>query len=156
MSIVLQRPLRNAASSPQGGLRIAQISLLVDDYDRAIAYFTCILGFYLIEDTPIDASKRWVRVAPTLDTPFCLLLAKARRGSERDAVGDQAGGRVFLFLQTDDFDRDYENLSARGVAFEEAPRREPYGVVAVFRDLWGNRWDLVQYDARAGAGPGAA
>lgn len=130
--------------------RIAQSTLLVDDYDRAIAYFTCVLGFYLIEDTPLSAGKRWVCVAPSPDAEFRLLLAEARRPAEIDAIGDQAGGRVALFLETDDFNRDYANFRARGVAFEETPRHETYGVVAVFRDLWGNRWDLIQYNGPSG------
>jgi uncharacterized glyoxalase superfamily protein PhnB len=96
-----------------------------------------------MEDTPLDGGKRWVRVAPR-GGGTSLLLAQAKNGRDRRAVGVQAGGRVFLFLHTDDFARDHRRLTERGVLFEEAPRGEPYGTVAVFRDLYGNRWDLLQ------------
>lgn len=141
---------RDAAGASPGGPRIALMALLVDDYDRAIAYFTGVLGFALLEDTPLGAGKRWVRVAPPSGLGGALLLAKALGDRQRAAIGDQSGGRVFLFLQTDDFARDYARLRGGGVVFEEAPRHEPYGVVAVFRDLWGNRWDLVQHRVRDG------
>jgi len=120
------------------------LALLVRDYDEAIAFYTGALGFRLVEDTPLGAGKRWVLVAPPGAAETRLLLAQAKNERERAAVGDQAGGRVFLFLQTDDFWRDYRAFQARGVAFEETPREEPYGTVAVFRDLYGNRWDLLQ------------
>src|SRR3954470_24365695 len=123
---------------------ISALALLVDDYDRAIAYYTEVLGFRLIEDTPQGPGKRFVRVAPPGDGETSLLLAKAANPEQAARVGDQAGGRVFLFLRTDDFRRDYTAYKARGVDFTEAPREETYGTVIVFRDLYGNKWDLVQ------------
>lgn len=129
--------------------RLGLVALLVRDYDEALRYFTGALGFALVEDTDLGAGKRWVRVAPPGGGP-ALLLARAIGARQRRRVGDQAGGRVFLFLETDDCRRDHRRLSAGGVAFEEAPRAEPYGVVAVFRDLYGNRWDLIE---PAGARP---
>ena len=123
--------------------RLAALALLVDDYDRAIAYYTQILGFRLIEDTPQGPAKRFVRVAPP-DSETGLLLAKAANAEQSARIGDQSGGRVFLFLHTDDFERDYAAYKARGVDFTEQPRHEAYGTVVVFRDLYGNKWDLVQ------------
>jgi catechol 2,3-dioxygenase-like lactoylglutathione lyase family enzyme len=122
---------------------ISALALLVDDYDRAIAYYTGVLGFRLIEDTQQGPSKRFVRVAPPGDGAG-LLLAKAANPAQTARIGDQTGGRVFLFLHTDDFWRDYNAYKARGVDFTEAPRAEAYGTVVVFRDLYGNKWDLVQ------------
>lgn len=126
---------------------IADVTFLVRDYDEAIAWFTRVLGFELLEDTRLSAEKRWVRVAPLTNGAArggtALLLAKAATPDQFESVGRQAGGRVFLFLQTDDFDRDFASMTARGVVFEEPPRHERYGKVAVFRDLYGNRWDLV-------------
>jgi catechol 2,3-dioxygenase-like lactoylglutathione lyase family enzyme len=130
---------------------IGYISVLVGDYDEAIAYFTGVLGFEVVEDTPLGGGKRWVLVAPA-GAETRLLLAKAVTEDQRARVGDQAGGRVFLFLHTDDFWRDFQTLTARGVAFAEAPREEDYGTVAVFRDLYGNRWDLLQPKAAAPRG----
>lgn len=125
--------------------RIGYVSLLVRDYDEALAYYTRVLGFRLIEDTPLAPGKRWVLVAPPGPAAgACLLLARAKTTAELAAVGNQAGGRVFLFLHTDDFARDYATFCARGVAFLEEPRTEAYGTVAVFRDLYGNKWDLLQ------------
>ena len=125
--------------------RLAQVSLLVRDYDEAIAFFTRILGFVLREDTPLAGGKRWVVVAPPSDgAGATLLLARAATPEQQARVGDQAGGRVFLFLHTDDFARDHAAFTAAGVRFVEGPRDEPYGRVAVFLDLYGNRWDLVQ------------
>jgi hypothetical protein len=98
----------------------------------------------LLEDTRLSDSKRWVRVAPSRDSEFCLLLARAANEEQESRVGNQAGGRVFLFLETDDFDRDHANFSARGIRFVEAPRAEAYGRVCVFEDLYGNRWDLIE------------
>ncbi len=132
--------------------RIGYVSVLVRDYDEAIAYYTSVLGFRLIEDTPFAAEKRWVLVAPPGDSDCALLLARARGPAQESAVGHQAGGRVFLFLHTDDFHRDHRILSARGVRFCEAPRTEPYGTVAVFEDLYGNRWDLLQLARNTDAG----
>src|SRR4051812_45115643 len=123
---------------------LAQIALLVHDYDEAIAFFTQRLNFDLIEDTPLGPAKRWVRVAPRGAQETALLLARAATPEQQAAVGQQGGGRVFLFLRTDDFQRDYETFSARGVKFLESPREELYGTVAVFEDLYGNRWDLIQ------------
>jgi catechol 2,3-dioxygenase-like lactoylglutathione lyase family enzyme len=130
---------------------IGAVTLLVSDYDEAIAYFTESLGFALIEDRPLGENKRWVLVAPP-GGGVRLLLAEA--GDERQAarIGDQTGGRVFLFLHTDDFQRDHERLRSRGVRFLEAPRDEPYGWVAVFEDRWGNRWDLLQLKQDRGPG----
>jgi catechol 2,3-dioxygenase-like lactoylglutathione lyase family enzyme len=122
---------------------IAALALLVDDYDRAIAYYTGVLGFTLVEDTPQGSEKRFVRVKPPGAGETCLLLAKAKP-AEVPYIGNQTGGRVFLFLHTDDFARDYASYRARGVDFVEEPRHEEYGTVVVFRDLYGNKWDLVQ------------
>jgi len=125
--------------------RIAALALLVDDYDRAIAYYTGVLGFRLVEDTPQGPSKRFVRVTPPGDGNTALLLAKAANPEQAARIGDQTGGRVFLFLHTDDFRRDYAAYKAKGVDFTEEPREETYGTVVVFRDLYGNLWDLVQH-----------
>ena len=123
---------------------ISALALLVDDYDRAIAYYTEVLGFRLIEDTPQGPGKRFVRVAPAGDSEMSLLLAKAANPEQAARIGDQTGGRVFLFLRSDDFWRDYHAYRGRGVDFTEEPREEVYGTVIVFRDLYGNKWDLVQ------------
>jgi catechol 2,3-dioxygenase-like lactoylglutathione lyase family enzyme len=123
---------------------IFSVSLLVRDYDEAIAYFTGCLEFVVAEDTPLADGKRWVRVAPAGSTGASLLLARASTPGQAARVGDQTGGRVSLFLHTDDFWRDYWRMKARGVQFAEDPREEPYGTVVVFLDLYGNRWDLVQ------------
>ena len=122
---------------------LALVSLLVPDYDRAIAFFTEALGFQLAEDTPLGGDKRWVVVRPR-GGGAGLLLARADGAAQRARLGDQTGGRVFLFLHTDDFAGDHARMSAAGVRFVEAPRAEPYGTVAVFEDLCGNRWDLIQ------------
>jgi catechol 2,3-dioxygenase-like lactoylglutathione lyase family enzyme len=122
---------------------VAAVALVVREYDEAIAYFTSRLGFALIEDTPLADGKRWVRVAPP-GGGTALLLARAVTPDQLARVGDQTGGRVFLFLHTDDFHRDHQAMQARGVEFAEPPRDEAYGTVAVFRDLYGNRWDLIQ------------
>ena len=121
---------------------LGSVTFLVRDYDEAIAWFTGVLGFVLIEDAALDEGKRWVRVAPSADGA-ALLLARASTPEQAAAVGRQGGGRVFLFLHTDDFARDHALYSARGVRFIEAPRREAYGEVAVFEDVYGNRWDLL-------------
>jgi lactoylglutathione lyase len=123
---------------------ICHVAVLVRDYDEAIAFYTNCLGFELIADTPVGGGKRWVLVGPPEAAGTALLLAKAANPQQAERVGDQAGGRVFLFLHTDDFWRDYRTLRARGVQFTEEPRREDYGTVAVFVDLYGNRWDLLQ------------
>lgn len=123
---------------------VAAIALLVPDYDEAIAYFTDVMGFELLEDSPREPGKRWVRVAPPGSTGTCLLLARASTDAQRARIGDQTGGRVGLFLHTDDFMRDRRMLTERGVRFREAPRYESYGTVAVFEDRYGNAWDLIQ------------
>src|SRR5262245_15538675 len=122
---------------------IAAVSLVVRDYDEAIAFFTRTLHFVVVEDTPLGAGKRWVLLRPPGGGPG-LLLARAANAPQEARVGDQTGGRVFLFLHTDDFWRDYHEMQSRGVRFVEGPRHEAYGTVAVFLDLYGNRWDLVQ------------
>lgn len=124
---------------------IAHIALVVRDYDEAIAFYTEKLGFRLITDTPQSATKRWVLVAPPGAAECCLLLAKAVNEEQQSRVGNQTGGRVFLFLQTDDFWRDYYNLQRKGVTFVREPKTEDYGTVAVFADLYGNLWDLVEF-----------
>ena len=123
---------------------IGHVALLVHEYDEAIAFFVGCLGFQLLEDTPLGDGKRWVRVAPPGGAGCALLLARAATPEQAARVGDQTAGRVFLFLETDDFARDHAAMRARGVEFMEPPRHEPYGTVAVFVDLCGNRWDLVQ------------
>ena len=124
--------------------QISQVAVLVRDYDDAIAFYTGRLGFAVIEDTALGGGKRWVRVAPLNAPGSQLLLAKAASPEQERWVGNQAGGRVFLFLETDDFWRDYRGMKARGVGFTEEPRKEDYGTVAVFTDLYGNKWDLVE------------
>jgi len=123
---------------------IGYVTLLVRDYDEAKAYYCQILGFDLIEDTPMPDGKRWVVVVPPSSHGTRLLLAKAATASQAQRVGDQTGGRVFLFLHTNDFWRDWKSLRDKGVRFCEEPREESYGIVAVFEDLYGNRWDLLQ------------
>ena len=123
---------------------IGAVALLVQDYDEAKEYYADVLGFDVIEDRPLEGGKRWLVLAPPGSHEARLLLAQAVGEGQSARVGDQAGGRVFLFLHTDDFWRDYRNLIAKGVAFREAPREEPCGTVAVFEDLYGNRWDLLQ------------
>ena len=123
--------------------RIAHVTLVVRDYDEAIEFFTVAMGFQLIEDTPSDDGKRWVMVGPRGSSGSNLLLARATL-EQGSCVGNQSGGRVFLFLHTDDFWRDYRAMCAKGVKFKEEPREENYGTVAVFEDLYGNRWDLLQ------------
>jgi catechol 2,3-dioxygenase-like lactoylglutathione lyase family enzyme len=123
---------------------IALVTVLVRDYDEAITYYTQTLGFQLLEDTPLGKEKRWVRVAPAGSRGASLLLARAGTPAQTARVGDQTGSRVFLFLETADCWRDYRAMKERGVRFMEEPRLESYGTVAVFEDLYGNRWDLVQ------------
>jgi catechol 2,3-dioxygenase-like lactoylglutathione lyase family enzyme len=124
--------------------RIGYVALVVRDYDEAIEYYTNALGFEVVEDTALDGEKRWVLLATLGAVETRLLLAKASTPEQLTRVGNQTGGRVFLFLHTDDFLRDYREMTARGVHFCEAPRDEAYGTVAVFEDLYGNRWDLLQ------------
>lgn len=123
---------------------IGHVTFLVRDYDEAIGYFTRSLGFALIEDSVVEPGKRWVLVAPRQAGGTGLLLAEAASPEQVALVGRQAAGRVFLFLHTDDFWRDYEDMRRRGVAFQEEPRSEAYGTVAVFADLYGNEWDLLE------------
>jgi catechol 2,3-dioxygenase-like lactoylglutathione lyase family enzyme len=123
---------------------IALLALLVRDYDEAIAFYTDVLRFTIVEDTPLGAGKRWVVVAPPDSRGASLLLAKAATPEQLARVGDQTGGRVFLFLHTTNFWEDYRVMQSRGVSFAEEPREEPYGRVVVFIDLYGNKWDLVQ------------
>jgi catechol 2,3-dioxygenase-like lactoylglutathione lyase family enzyme len=125
-------------------MHLGAIALVVRDYDEAIAYFTDCLGFELVEDSPQGPDKRWVVVAPPGAQETRLLLARAVDPRQMQAVGNQSGGRVFLFLETEDFHASYEAMRTRGVRFCEAPREEAYGTVAVFEDLYGNRWDLLQ------------
>jgi len=124
--------------------RIAHISLVVEDYDEAIQFYTDKLDFRLVEDTRLTDTKRWVIVAPRGATECCLLLAKAADEKQRASIGNQTGGRVFLFLFTDDFWRDYNKMCAKGIRFVRPPEQKEYGTVAVFEDLYGNLWDLLQ------------
>ena len=125
---------------------IASLTFVVREYEEAIAFFTGALGFTLLEDSPLGGGKRWVRVAPAGSSGASLLLARAATPEQLDHVGNQTGGRVFLFLETSDFWSDYKHMQSRGVRFAEQPRQEPYGLVVVFLDLYGNQWDLVQYN----------
>ena len=132
---------------------IAHVALVVREYDEAVAFYTQKLGFTLVEDTPqSEQGKRWVVVAPAGSDPAAggttLLLARATTPEQARFIGDQAGGRVFLFLRTDDFWRDYARLRAAGVTFARLPTEAPYGTVAEFEDLYGNRWDLVEFATR--------
>lgn len=120
------------------------VTLVVRDYDEAIEFYTKKVGFDLVEDTKLGDGKRWVLVAPRGSGGTHLLLAKADGERQQARIGDQTGGRVFLFLQTDDFDRDHAAMQQAGVRFREAPRNEAYGTVAVFEDLYGNLWDLIE------------
>ncbi len=122
--------------------RISALALVVPDYDAAIGFYVGALGFRLTEDIP-QGHKRWVTVEPP-GGGVRLVLARAEGAAQRAAIGNQTGGRVFLFLDTDDFTRDHAAMAAAGVVFEEAPRHEPYGTVAVWRDPFGNRWDLIE------------
>ncbi len=123
---------------------LARVALLVREYDEAIAWFTQTLGFTLLEDTRLSETKRWVVVAPPGSREAALLLARAATDEQRATVGKQGGGRVFLFLHTNDFARDYDTWRSRGVHFVEQPRDEAYGKVVVFEDLYGNKWDLIE------------
>lgn len=125
-------------------MAIALVSLLVREYDEAISFFTNALRFRLIEDTPQGDDKRWVVVAPRDSDGAQLLLAKAATPEQLAHVGNQTGGRVFLFLHTRDFWDDYNSMRAHGVCFLETPREEEYGTVVVFEDLYGNKWDLIE------------
>ena len=124
---------------------IVHIALVVDDYDEAIKFYMEKLNFILIEDTVPSETKRWVLVAPKGAEECCLLLARGVGEEQRSRIGNQTGGRVFLFLKTDDFWRDYNNMRSQSVNFVREPKEEEYGTVAVFADLYGNLWDLVEF-----------
>jgi catechol 2,3-dioxygenase-like lactoylglutathione lyase family enzyme len=124
--------------------KIATITLVVNDYDEAITFYTEKLQFRLIEDTKLSETKRWVQIAPTGDSETCLLLAKASNEEQKNVVGCQTGGRVFLFLHTDNIARDYQNLQKNQVTIIRPPSKEVYGTVLVFADLYGNLWDLIE------------
>jgi catechol 2,3-dioxygenase-like lactoylglutathione lyase family enzyme len=129
---------------------IGLISLVIPDYEEAIAFFVGTLGFSLVEDTPVpEQNKRWVVVAPPGATESRLLLARASSSEQLARVGSQTGGRVFLFLYTDNFNRDFESFKRKGVVFVRDPSQQPYGTVAVFQDPWGNLWDLLQPSDRS-------
>jgi catechol 2,3-dioxygenase-like lactoylglutathione lyase family enzyme len=130
--------------------QIAHIALVVNDYDEAIDFYTRKLSFTLIEDTVLSETKRWVMVAPPQSTGCCLLLAKAATDEQKNRIGNQTGGRVFLFLYTDDFWRDYKKMNDDGITFTRPPAEEEYGTVAVFKDLYGNLWDLIEPKGRFG------
>jgi catechol 2,3-dioxygenase-like lactoylglutathione lyase family enzyme len=133
-----------AVRQPSPGSRLGLVALLVREYDEAIDFYVNKLGFVLVEDTPIpEQDKRWVVVAPPGARETRLLLARATSQEQLNRVGDQTGGRVFLFLHTDDFERDHQCYVERGVVFTREPSMQPYGRVAVFLDLYGNRWDLI-------------
>ncbi len=124
--------------------KIAHIALVVKDYDEAIDFYVHKLHFKLIEDTVLNEKKRWVLIAPSIDSSFSLLLAKADGETQKEYIGNQSGGRVFLFLNTDNFDRDYQNLLDQKIRIIREPKEESYGIVCVFRDLYGNLWDLIE------------
>lgn len=126
---------------------IAHIALVVNNYDEAIAFYTQKLNFTLIEDTKLTETKRWVLVKPKGDGQCCLLLAQAATEEQKSRVGNQTGGRVFLFLYTDDFWRDYQNMLQQKINFVRPPVKEAYGTVAVFEDLYGNLWDLIEHSS---------
>ena len=124
--------------------KIAQIALVVKDYDGAIDFYVNTLKFNLVEDTKLDEHKRWVLVSPDIDNSSSILLAKAEGEKQQNFIGNQSGGRVFLFLNTDNFQRDYQNLIDNAIKIVREPVYEPYGTVAVFEDLYGNLWDLIE------------
>jgi catechol 2,3-dioxygenase-like lactoylglutathione lyase family enzyme len=123
---------------------LAHVALVVNDYDEAIKFYTQKLHFKLLEDTVLSETKRWVMVAPPGDGQCCLLLAQAANDEQRTRVGNQTGGRVFIFLYTDNFWRDYTTMQQNGINFVRPPEEQPYGTVAVFEDLYGNLWDFIQ------------
>ena len=124
--------------------RISNIALVVENYDDAIEFYTQKLNFELVENTDLGGGKRWVQISPPNAEGTNILLAKASNEQQQQSIGNQAGGRVFLFLQTNDFSRDYEHMKSQGVEFTEQPRVEEYGTVVVFKDLYGTKWDLLQ------------
>jgi catechol 2,3-dioxygenase-like lactoylglutathione lyase family enzyme len=124
--------------------RLAHIAIVVNDYDEAIRFYTEKLHFTLVEDTQLSETKRWVLVRPKGSNECCLLLAKAATDEQKSRVGNQTGGRVFLFLHTDNFERDYQNLLEHQIEIVRQPQQEEYGMVAVFKDLYGNLWDMIE------------
>ena len=124
--------------------RLAHIAIVVNDYDEAIKFYTERLHFNLVEDTRLSETKRWVLVRPNGSNECCLLLAKATNEEQKSRVGNQTGGRVFLFLHTDNFERDYQNLISNQIEIVRTPQVEEYGTVAVFKDIYGNLWDLIE------------
>ena len=139
MAVVSWLPIMSAMKQT-----LAHVAIVVRNYDEAIAFYTRVLGFHLVEDTDMGGGKRWVLVAPAGSEGTQLLLAQAANSEQGSRVGNQTGGRVFLFLHTDDFWRDYNSLRGHEVEFVREPKDEPYGTVAVFKDLYGNLWDLIQ------------
>jgi catechol 2,3-dioxygenase-like lactoylglutathione lyase family enzyme len=125
--------------------KIVHIALVVHDYDEAINFYTEKLDFVLIENTVLSPEKRWVLVKPDEDSECSILLAKATNETQKASIGNQTGGRVFLFLETDSFQRDYDKMLEKGINFVRKPSQEAYGTVAVFADLYGNLWDLIEY-----------
>jgi len=123
---------------------IAHIALVVDDYDKAIQFYTTKLGFILVEDTILTTTKRWVLVAPPGSVECCILLARAADEQQKLSIGNQTGGRVGFFLYTDNFQRDFLKMLENGIEFFREPKEEPYGTVAVFKDIYGNLWDLLE------------
>ena len=128
--------------------RLAYITLMVDDYDKAIDFYINKMNFKLIEDTTLSEEKRWVLVKPVGSGDCCLLLAKATNVQQLSMIGNQTGGRVFLFLHTDNFKRDYQNLLNKGIKIVREPVEEKYGTVAVFQDIYGNNWDLIEQSSK--------
>lgn len=128
---------------PKTNRKIAHVTLVVHDYDEAIDFYTQKLNFQLIQDIDLGGGKRWVLIAPT-DSECSILLGKATNDEQKRAIGNQTGGRVFLFLHTSDFWTDYRAMKEKGIIFKEEPREEAYGIVVVFQDLYGNLWDLLQ------------
>lgn len=127
---------------------IVHVAIVVEDYDKAIEFYTQKLNFVLIEDTPLSETKRWVLVKPNAESGCALMLAKAANDEQLSRVGNQTGGRVFLFLETDNFERDYQNLLEKKITIIRQPSVEAYGQVAVFADLYGNLWDLIEYNSK--------
>lgn len=127
---------------------IIHVAIVVEDYDKAIEFYTQKLNFVLIEDTTLSETKRWVLVKPNAESGCALLLAKAANDEQLSRVGNQTGGRVFLFLETDNFERDYQNLLEKKITIIRQPSVEAYGQVAVFADLYGNLWDLIEYNRK--------
>jgi catechol 2,3-dioxygenase-like lactoylglutathione lyase family enzyme len=137
--------LKNFLLSSNMKRKIVHIALVVHDYDEAISFYTEKLDFVLVEDTVLSPEKRWVLVKPDKDSECSILLAKANNDEQKASIGNQTGGRVFLFLETDNFQRDYDKMLKKGINFVRKPSQEAYGKVAVFADLYGNLWDLIEY-----------